>query len=154
MPLSWPTKVQVLDDLHFRVERRRFRQVADALLDLHAGCSSTSKPATLAVAGRGREEAGQDAHRGGLPGAVGAEEADDLALFHLEGDVVYRDRACVSLGKTFDFDHIDVPDQTDVKRRPRKGATTTEFPVKFHHTDGGQVLSIERHGRSWETWVE
>jgi hypothetical protein len=62
------------------------------------GFSSTSKPATLAVPDGGREEAGQDAHRGGLAGAVGAEEADDLALFHLEGDVVHGDSACVSLG--------------------------------------------------------
>ena len=62
------------------------------------GLLETSKPATLAVPAGGREEAGEDAHRGGLPGAVRAEEADDLALFHLEGDVVYRDSTCVSLG--------------------------------------------------------
>ena len=78
------------------------------------GFSSTSKPATLAVPDGGREEAGEDAHRGGLAGAVGAEKADDLSFFDFEGDVVDSDSTGVSLGQTFDFDHIDVPDQTDV----------------------------------------
>ena len=36
----------------------------------------------------GREDAGDDAHGGALAGAVGPEEADDLAARHLEGDVL------------------------------------------------------------------
>ena len=33
-----------------------------------------------------------------LPGAVGAEEADDLSFFHFEGDVIDGDSTSVSLG--------------------------------------------------------
>ena len=54
------------------------------------GCSSTSKPATVARAFRGRKETGENAHGGGFPGAVGAEKAHDLALLHFERDVVHR----------------------------------------------------------------
>ena len=88
---------EVFDDLHFGVKRRGFGQVADALLDLLRVLQHV-EAGDGGLAGRGREEAGEDAHRGGFPGAVRAEEADDLALFHLEGDVVYGDSTCVSLG--------------------------------------------------------
>ena len=54
----------------------------------------------------GREKAGEDAHRRGFPGAVLAEESDDFALAHFEGNVFDRDIACVSLGQAFDFNHI------------------------------------------------
>ena len=50
------------------------------------------------AARRGRQEAGEDPHGGGLPGAVGAQEAHDLPLFDFEGDVVHGDSASVSLG--------------------------------------------------------
>ena len=40
---------------------------------------------------------------GGFTGAVGSEKPDDLPFFHLEGDVIHRDVACVSLRKAFDF---------------------------------------------------
>ena len=88
---------EVLDDLHLGVEGRGFGEVADALLDLLRVLQHV-EAGDGGLAGGGREEAGEDAHRGGFPGAVGAEEADDLALFHLEGDVVYGDSTCVSLG--------------------------------------------------------
>ena len=79
------------------------------------GFSSTSNPATVAVPADGRQEAREDAHGGGLPGAVWPEKAHDLPLFDLERDIVYSDSAGVSLGETFDFDHIVyVPDKTDV----------------------------------------
>ena len=88
---------EVLDDLHFGVKRRCFGEVADALLDLLRVLQHV-EAGDGGFAGRGREEAREDAHRGGLTGAVGAEEADDLSFFHLEGDVVYGDSTGVSLG--------------------------------------------------------
>ena len=42
------------------------------------GCSQHIETGDVRRAGRGRQEAGEDAHRGGLPGAVRAEKADDL----------------------------------------------------------------------------
>ena len=53
----------------------------------------TEKPPTSRVAGVGLEQAGEDGDGGGLAGAVGAEQAEDLALFDGERDVVDRDRA-------------------------------------------------------------
>ena len=53
----------------------------------------------------GREKAGQDAHRGGFSGTVLAEESDDFALAHFEGNVFDSDVTCVSLGQAFDFNH-------------------------------------------------
>ena len=49
--------------------------------------------------------AGQDAHGGGLAGAVGAEEAPDLPFLHPEGNVVDRQHAGELLGQVFDLDH-------------------------------------------------
>ena len=54
----------------------------------------------------GRQKAGQNAHGCRFSGPIWAQKADDLSLFDLERDVVYRDIASVSLGETFDFDHI------------------------------------------------
>jgi hypothetical protein len=88
---------EVLDHLHFGIEGRRFRQVADALLDLH-GVLDHVETGDVGGAHGGGQEAGKDTHGGGLAGAVGAEEADDLALFDLEGDIVHGDSAGVSLG--------------------------------------------------------
>ena len=95
--LQLADKIQVLGDFHLRVERRSFGQVADAPFHLH-GVFQHVKTGDVGRALRRRQEAGEDAHGGGLPGAVGAEEADDLAFFHLEGDVVHGDSASVSLG--------------------------------------------------------
>jgi len=50
-------------------------------------------------AGRGRKKTRQHAHGGGLAGAVGPEEADDLAFVNLEGDVVHSGVASVPLGQ-------------------------------------------------------
>ena len=55
--------------------------------------------------GGGRQEAGEHAHGRGFPGAVGTQEADDLAFFYFKRNVVDRDFTGVSLGKPFDFDH-------------------------------------------------
>ena len=70
------------------------------------GFSRTSKPATSARAVGGRHEAGQHAHGRGFTGAVGPQEPHDLPFFNLERDVIDRDIAGVSLGKSFDFDHM------------------------------------------------
>ena len=62
--------------------------------------------------GRG-QKARQDAHRGGLPGAIGAQEPDDLALPDREAHVVHGQAGRVSLRQILNFDHADI------KRKPR-----------------------------------
>ena len=104
-PFQFGDEGEVLADIHFRVERRGLRQVADVLFDVERLIDDI-ETGHAGFAFGGREEAGEDAHRGGFAGAVLAEETDDLSLIHFKGDVVDRDMACVSLGQTFDFNHM------------------------------------------------
>ena len=60
-------------------------------------CLTTSKPATRARARGRRQQRGQHQHRGRLAGAVGAEEAVDLARRDLEVDAVDRARPVLEL---------------------------------------------------------
>ena len=54
----------------------------------------------------GRQEAGEDLHGGGLAGAVGPEEAEDLALARrVKSRRVDRDPVAVPLGEVLDLDH-------------------------------------------------
>ena len=84
-------------DLHFRVERRVFRQVSDPPPDLEGrlrDVQATDQHPPLAR----RHEAGDDPHGGGLPGAVRPQEAEDLALRDAEAEVRYRERLPIALG--------------------------------------------------------
>jgi hypothetical protein len=95
---------QVFGDRHVGVERRRFRQVADAPLgldrlikDIEAGDDG--------FAVRGRHVAGQDPHGRRLAGAVRAEEAEDLAALDAEADVVDGRDTAISLREVLDLNH-------------------------------------------------
>jgi hypothetical protein len=103
-PFQPGDEVEVFVDLHVRIERRRFGQIADAALDLH-GLIRDIETGDFGAAFGGWQKAGQDAHGCRLTGAVGPEEADDFPLVHGEGDVVDRGRARVALGQTFDGNH-------------------------------------------------
>src|SRR5207245_6017146 len=74
---------QVFLDSHFRVDRHAPRQVADVLPHLHRLRADVEAGDVGGAARRG-QVAGEDLKRGRLAGAVGAEEADDLALRDLE----------------------------------------------------------------------
>jgi hypothetical protein len=65
------------------------------------------------AAARGGDEARQNAHGGGLPGAVRSEEADDLASMDLEADFVEGAQGPVSLGQRARLDH-HIARQTDL----------------------------------------
>ena len=54
------------------------------------------------------EIAGQDAHRRGLAGPVGPEEADDLPRRHVERDVANGGVVAVILGEVADVNHTDL----------------------------------------------
>ena len=55
-----------------------------------AGRRARRRPPTRTLALVGSHQAGDDRHEGGLAGAVGSEQADDLALGHVEVDLVER----------------------------------------------------------------
>jgi hypothetical protein len=67
------------------------------------------------LAGAGRQDTGQHPEDGGLAGAVGAEEADDLSRGDGEADVGGSHHLAVALGQSSGFDH------------PGRGARTTEL---------------------------
>src|ERR1035437_726881 len=98
---------EVLKDLsagQAGIERRLTRRVADQPLDLHG-----LPPAIQAVDVRrtlvGTQQGHQQTDCGGLARAVGAEEAEHLALIHAEGDIGDAAFAAVALGQTLDFDY-------------------------------------------------
>ena len=97
-------EAQVFGCLHLRIKRRSFGQIADSLLHLERLCENI-EACDRRGAGGGRKEAGENAHGGCLPRAIGAKEANDLALFYGEGDVIDCNRARVPFCNVFDYDH-------------------------------------------------
>src|SRR5439155_26185512 len=86
-------EIEVLVHAHLAVHRHALGQVADVLADL-VGLRHHVVAGDLGDAAGGGQVAGEDAHGRGLAGAVGAEEADDLAAGDLEADTVDgQDRA-------------------------------------------------------------
>ena len=82
-------ELDVLVDGERLVEREALRHVANATL--HAfGIATDVDAADQGRAGGGSQQAAQHADGGGLAGAVGAQEAEHLALLHRERQVVHR----------------------------------------------------------------
>ena len=97
-------EMQVLADGHFRIQGRRLGQIARPALGLE-GLVEDVETGDPGMAFGGRQVAGQDAHRRGLAGPVGAEEAQNLAGFDLEAQVVHGRERPVALGHVLHFDH-------------------------------------------------
>ena len=70
-----------------------------------AACSAYGRPLTVTVPRGRRVQAEDHAHRGGLAGAVRAEETGDHARPDREGQVVHGHLVAVALGQLGDFDH-------------------------------------------------
>ncbi len=62
-------------------------------------------PGNDGAAGGGHHHGGQNAEQGGFAAAVGAEQAENLALPHFETDLRQRDAVPVSMGQIFNLDH-------------------------------------------------
>ena len=103
--LQFADEVQILHDGHVGVEGRRFREVPGPALGLDRLFEHIeSRDDRLAL--RGRHEPGQDAHRRRLAGAVGPQEAEDLAAFHPEADVFDGRDAAVAFREVLNLDHF------------------------------------------------
>ena len=87
-------EAQIGLDAHVGIERRIFRQVADLAARLERLRENIESVDQHGARGR-RHIAGDDAHRGGLAGAVGAEKAEDRTALGLERYVFYRDKVAV-----------------------------------------------------------
>src|SRR3954452_12365293 len=109
------------------------------------GCSRTSKPATLALPDVGGRKQVRTRMVVVFPAPFGPRKPT-IWPFSTSNEMLSTATVrAYRLARPSTLIIWCVLSQTDVRRRP-KSAKTTEFPVKFHHTDGRQVLSIERHG--------
>ena len=117
-------EVQELPDLHAVVDAEVVGHVADALADADR-VARDAVAVDGAFAGGGPEQRGEEANRGALAGAVGADEAEHLAGADLEIQVLDGDEFAVDLGEVAEFDHggeIRVGGQ-------RSGIASTELDV-------------------------
>ena len=95
---------QVVVGDHVVVERRILGHIADALADSERLLAHVHAIDEDGAFGRG-QVAGDDLHRRRLAGAVGAEEAEDFALLHLERNGVDGALGAVGLGESAYLDH-------------------------------------------------
>ena len=86
-PAHLADELQVLEHQHLGVERGGLGQITDELADRDRVLEDVGAADLSRTSGR-RDEAGQDLHRRGLPGAIGSEETDDLAAIHLKSCVL------------------------------------------------------------------
>ena len=91
------------------VEGELLTHVADVALDVFALCHDVA-PGHAARARGGTAQSAEDAYGSGLAGAIGSEEAEDLALCHIERYVVDRTESTELLG--------EVPNRYDVFHTP------------------------------------
>jgi len=95
----------VLPDRQLAEDGRLLREVAEAgagpLPHGHGGDVATVEED---AAGGGRHEADDHVESGGLAGAVGPQQADDLAGLQPQADIHHRDLRAVVLGERFDAD--------------------------------------------------
>ncbi len=95
-------EIDVLFHRKVVVERELLRHVADVLADF-LGLRSHVEPVDGRLPRGGRQQAAEHADGSGLARAVGSEEAENLALGHLERDVVHGHEGAESLHQVVDF---------------------------------------------------
>lgn len=95
---------QETDDRHVIVERRRLGEVADFILR-EEWLINDRVTTDLRIARAGRDKAGDHAHRGRLPGAVGSKETEHFAGFDREREIIDRVFGPKVFGEIFNFDH-------------------------------------------------
>ena len=96
---------QVAIDAHLRIQAALLGHVAEQALVL----AGDRRAAPEHLAGVGLEHAEGDPHRGRLAGAVGPDEADDVARGDGERQVVERDGLAVAARQVAKFEHSRCP---------------------------------------------
>ena len=102
--LELADKGQIFRRVHFGIEWRSLRQVADALLDFQRLLQNV-KSRDRGTARARRQETRQHPHGCSFARSVWPEKADDLAFLDLEGDVIHRNITGILLRKLCDFNH-------------------------------------------------
>ena len=121
-------ETQIGIDAHIGIERRILRQVADLAARLERVFEDVETVDHDGARGR-RHEAGDDAHGGGLAGAVGPEEAEDRAALGIERHVAYRDEVAVGFGQMPYFNH-SVIDLDRHRAAPRRMVEHSALSIK------------------------
>src|SRR6266567_5254648 len=103
-PLYAADKGQVLPNPHFRVNRRRFGEIANALFYFE-WLFEDIETRHGGRAARRRQKTSEHAHRRCLARAVRAEKANDLPLLDLEGDLVNSRVMGVPFCQSFNRNH-------------------------------------------------
>ena len=83
-------------------ETRLLQRHADALAQPVRSSMAQVRPSSSTVPDGRRNQALEDLHRGGLPGAVRTEQTEALAATHLQIEPVHRDHVGVLLDQVFD----------------------------------------------------
>ena len=99
-------RTDVLIDGQQLVEREALRHVADALLDAFGIASHVDAVRPIAVPDVGSQQSAQHADGRGLPGAVAAEEAEDLAAPDVERQSVDGDERAEAPRQAADLDGV------------------------------------------------
>ncbi len=121
-------KMQILRDVEVRVQRIVFREVPYFLLDVQ-GVGTHFKTAHLRVPAGGRQITGQDFHQGTFTGAVGPQEAYNLAVGQVKGDGVQRFLFAVEFGEVGNADRHGIKSFHKGKRCYLCGmSATATFP--------------------------
>src|SRR6185295_724623 len=97
-------ELEILEDAHVGVERRRLGQVPRPAFGLDRLVEDVEAGDNGFALGR-RHVAGQYPHRRRLAGAVRAEEAEDLAPLDAEADVLDGGYAAITFREVLDLDH-------------------------------------------------
>ena len=98
------SKIQIFLHRHFRVERRLLGQIAHTGLGL-LGLLRQAEARHLHFTGGGGKVAGEDIHDRGLARAVGAEQAEDLAVAHRKGQIFNGRVRAILFAQMRYFDH-------------------------------------------------
>ena len=97
-------KCEVFLHLHFRIDGRSFRQIADSFFHFHRLLEHI-EAGHVRGAFRRRKETRQNAHGCGFAGAIRSEKAHNLALLHFKRNVIHRKRVGVSLREALNCNH-------------------------------------------------
>ena len=105
-PLQLCAEGQILLHGHVRIQRRQFRQIPDTGLGSLRLLQNVVALHQDLTAGGGQITR-HDIHRSGLSGAVWAQKAEDLAIFHGEAQMVHRIAVSIALHQISYFDHAN-----------------------------------------------
>src|SRR5579862_5958054 len=103
-PAQLGDEAQVRIDAHIRIERRILGQVTDAAARLERIVENIEAVDHHSARSR-RHKSRDDAHRGGLAGAIGPEKPEYRALVGIERNIAHGDEVAVNFGQMTYFNH-------------------------------------------------